>query len=281
MVFCKQMEIKTISILGCGWFGLAFAKALVANNYIVKGSTTQVDKLVELEHAGVSAYILDLNKEGCLPSEFFLADVLVVAIPPRAKTGDAKEYEAKMEKVAIEAAVSSIKQVIFISSTGVFEDGNFVVDEDTIAQPDTTSAIVLQAAENVFKNHSEFTTTIVRFGGLLGLGRNLARFFAGKLNAPNGDAPINLIELQDCIGLNMRLLQTQQFGGIYHAVTPHHPTRAEFYTRLCEVSGIDKPTFKSEKLSWKQVNSVNVPQRLGYEFIINNWFKWLDGNPVL
>ena len=275
------MEIKTISILGCGWFGLAFAKTLVANNYSVKGSTTSEAKLGELQSLGIEAYQLNLNEEGDLPVDFFKTDVLFIAVPPRAKTEEASTYPAKLKRVSDAAANSGLKQIVLISSTGIFEEGNFVVNETNIPSPVTASAKALQDAENLFKNDTQFTTTVIRFGGLLGLGRNLARFFAQKSTLANGNAPINLIELQDCIGLCLHLLQVQKFGHTYHGVAPHHPTKSEFYTRLCEVSGMELPGFKHELLEWKQVESVNVSQILSYDFIIKDWFEWMDGKPVL
>lgn len=275
------MEIKKIGVLGCGWFGFAFAKALIAKNYSVKGTTTSEGKLAALRAAGIEAYRLDLNEERDLPGNFFNVDVLLIAVPPRAKTDDATTYPAKLKRVVEAATNAKVRQIIFIGSTGIFEDGNFVVNETSIPNPATASAKALQEAEELFKSYSAFTTTVIRFGGLLGPGRNLARFFADKTNLDNGKAPINLIELQDCIGLSMHLLQTQKFGETYHAVTPHHPTKTDFYTRLCEVSGMAKPDFKDELLEWKQVESVNVPKILGYSFIINDWFKWMDEKPVL
>ena len=281
MVFCIQMEIKTIGVLGCGWFGFALAKALLAKDYLVKGTTTSEDKLATLEEFGIDSYQLNLNNEHKLPEDFFRVDVLFIAIPPRAKTDDATTYPAKLKRVADAAASANVQQIVFFSSTGIFEDGNFVVNEKDLPQPATESAKALQEAEELFKSYVEFTTTIIRFGGLLGPGRNLARFFAEKNNLANGRAPINLIELQDCLGLSLHLLQTQKFGETYHAVNPHHPTKMEFYPRLCEISGMPKPTFKDELLEWKQVESVNVPQILGYDFIIKDWFEWMDGKPVL
>ncbi len=281
MVFCIQMEIKKIGILGCGWFGFALAKALLAKDYLVKGTTTSENKLATLQEAGIEAYHLDLNEEGELPKAFFEVDVLFIAIPPRAKTDDATTYPAKLKRVAEAAVNANLKQIVFISSTGIYEDGNFVVDETDLPNPATESAKALQEAEELFKGYTDFTTTVIRFGGLLGPGRNLARFFAEKTNLANGRAPINLIEQQDCIGLSMHLLATQKFGETYHAVNPHHPTKLEFYPRLCEISGMPKPDFKDELLEWKQVESVNVPQILGYQFIIKDWFEWMDGKPVL
>ena len=275
------MEIKTVSILGCGWFGLALAKTLVANNYSVKGSTTSEEKFAELEALGIKPYQLNLNEKGDLPIDFFKTDVLFIAVPPRAKTEDASTYPAKLKRIADAAAKSGVKQIVLISSTGIFEEGNFVVNETNIPNPATASAKALHEAEQLFKSYTQFTTTVIRFGGLLGPGRNLARFFAQKSNLANGNAPINLIELQDCIGLCLHLLKTQKFGHTYHGVAPHHPTKSDFYTRLCEVSGMERPDFKDELLEWKQLESINVPQILGYDFIIQDWFKWMDGRPML
>lgn len=273
--FANKMEIKTVSILGCGWFGLPFAKVLVSKGFYVKGSTTSADKLEKLKKEGIESYQINLNEETDLPANFFDADVLFVNIPPRAKTDDAQHYAEKLKRVA-DAARGKVKQVVFISSTGVFEDGNFEIDEVTTPNPNSEAGKSLLQAENLWNAYAQFTTTIIRFAGLIGPERNLAKFFAGRADIPNGKAPINLIALQDCIGLCLSLLETQKFAEIYHGVSPHHPTRKEFYTQLCEVSGMEKPAFKDELLDWKQISSVNVPNKLGYNFEVMNWFDWME-----
>jgi nucleoside-diphosphate-sugar epimerase len=278
MLFCKQMEIKTVSILGCGWFGLAFAKALLERSYRVKGSTTSADKLEKLSEEGIEPYLINLNEEEYLPSDFFNADVLFISVPPRAKAEGSSQYPYKIKKV-IEAAKQQVQQVVFVSSTGVFEDGNFEVDENMRPHPQTEVGRAILATEDLLRGHENFSTTIVRFAGLIGKNRNLARHFAGKRDIPNGLAPINLIELQDCIGICLKIIETQNFGKIYHAVTPHHPNRADFYERLCLRSGMEEAKFKLDLLPWKQVNSSNVPQILNYDFKVKNWFQWMENLP--
>jgi len=273
------MEIKKVSILGCGWFGLPFAKHLVSKGYQVKGSTTSEQKLSELKQDGIAPFLIDLNQSSDLPADFFDTDVLLVNVPPRAKSADAVNYLTKLKPIA-EAAKGKIKHLVFISSTGVFEDGNFTVDETGYPQPTTEAGKVLLEAENLWKAYPQFSVTIIRFAGLLGPGRNLAKFFAGKTDIPNGKAPVNLITLDDCIGVCTHLLETQKFGEIYHAVVPHHPSRSEFYTNLCEVSGMQPPHFKDELLEWKQINAVALPEKLGYVFKVQNWFKWMK-HPTL
>jgi len=274
MLFCKQMENTTVGILGCGWFGLPFAKTLLQIGYNVKGSTTSADKLQVLEKLGIEPYQINLNDTGELPADFFKVDVLFVNVPPRAKSEEVSTYPEKLRAIA-KAAEGKVRQIVFISSTGVFEDGNFEVDENTTPQPDTEAGKALLAAEDMFSQNNSFVTTIIRFAGLIGPGRNLAKFFAGRNEVPNGKAPVNLIALEDCIGICLQLLNAQAFGGIYHAVMPQHPTRREFYTELCKASGMEKPIFKEELLAWKEINSVNIANRLAYSFEVKDWFEWM------
>lgn len=237
------MKKETISILGCGWYGLPLAEALVADGYIVKGSTTSEHKLGQLKSLGIIPYLVNLTIPK-FDTDFFECDVLIISIPP-GSLGFINQIKAK--------------QVIFISSTGIYQNGNFIVDENTIPEPVSEPGKSLLAAETLLTQNEKFTTTVIRFGGLIGPNRNLAKHFAGKKDISNGLAPINLIHLDDCIGLTKAILHKKAFGLIYHGVAPHHPTRAAFYTQACINSGFEKPAFINELLDWKQIESVNVP----------------------
>lgn len=265
---------KTVSILGCGWFGMALAKALQANGHEVKGSTTTVSKIEQLQQAKIKPYLIDLAGENShLNSDFFDCDILFICIPPKANTS-AVPYASKIRQIA-SSATGKAKHVVLISSTGVFEDGNCIVTEKVAPQPSSETGVAVVTAENVLKQQQLFTCTIIRFAGLIGPDRNLAKHFAGKKNIANGLAPINLIHLNDCIGLCKAIIEQQAFGYVYHGVSPHHPTRKDFYTQVCINSKLERPTFIAEKLAWKQVDSVNVTQILGYNYLYNHWDTYL------
>jgi len=269
------MEIKTIAILGCGWFGLPMAAELIKNGYKVKGSTTTEAKLSILEKAGIMPYLIDfegnsLSRNG----EFFKCDVLLIAIPPKAKQTEGLSYAEKIKQVAEIALANDVKQVILISSTGIYADNNFIVDETVAPIPNTVSGEMLYEAETVLNSNSSFTRTIIRFAGLIGPGRNLAKHFAGKADISNGLAPINLIHLTDCIGLTSEIIEKGKFGNVYHGVSPSHPTRNDFYTQACIASGLEKPQFLNEKIAWKQIESKNVPEVLAYEYVYADWNKY-------
>jgi nucleoside-diphosphate-sugar epimerase len=262
------MNKEKISILGCGWYGLALAKALLAAGYEVKGSTTSEHKIVQLKEQGIEPYLLNLgNPEAKFDIAFFECDIFIICIPPRKNNTEATiDFVSQLKNIATLAAKEAIKNVLFISSAGVYQDDNFIVDETIAAEPISDTGRSLLAAETLISEHPGFVSTIIRFGGLIGPNRNLAKHFAGKKAIANGEAPINLIHLEDCIGLTLTILAQQKFGHLYHGVCPDHPSRADFYTQLCRETGLEKPEFINELLSWKQINSINVPALLKYEW---------------
>lgn len=268
--------VSKISILGCGWFGLPLAKQLIASGYHVKGSTTSISKVQLLADAGIEAYriVFEADQIEFNPA-FFETELLIISIPPGRNSPTAVYYPEKIMAVANAAKKHGVKQVIFISSTGVYEDGNFEVDETVIPNPTSDSGKLICAAEKLLQGETAFCTTILRFAGLIGPGRFLTKHITGKTDVPNGLAPINLIHLTDCIGLTEMIISQLAFGKIYHGVSPHHPTRAKFYTKNCQAHHLAAPSFKSELLDWKKIESVKTPV-LGYKYRIGNWDQWLQ-----
>lgn len=268
--------INTISILGCGWYGLALAKALVHNGLNVKGSTTSADKLGVLAEAGIKPYLVSFAPDNeSYDGDFFNCDVLWICIPPRGRQGEAGGYLGKLKRIALAATQHKVKHVVFISSTGVYGDVNAEVNELDAPQPDTDSGKALLSVETFLQQQTAFTATIIRFGGLVGPGREPGRFFAGKKGIPNGLAPVNLIHLDDCVGLSIALLQQQAFGRVYNACTPHHPTKAHFYKQAALKAGLEAPEFIPQLLQWKTVASLYTKTELKYEYHISNWDEWL------
>lgn len=271
------MESKKISILGCGWYGLALAKKLISLGYEVKGSTTSTAKLATLKSAGITPYLVNIEEDSIqYDQDFFDCNILFIAISPKSRSPLVEEYPLKIKAIATAATKLGVKQIILISSSGVYQDGNFTVDETIVPQPNTESGITLLNAENFLKSNLSFTSTIIRFTGLIGPGRNLSKHFAGKKDLPNGLAPINLIHLTDCLGLSLAIIQQKAFGKIYHGVSPTHLTKQEFYTKACLASGLEKPTFLNELLNWKQIESKNVSEVLAYEYVFDIWDKYFE-----
>ncbi len=256
------MDTK-ISILGCGWLGFPLAIRLIADDYIVKGSTTTAAKLPLLTAAGIETYLVQLGTDLSTNAQFFESDILIVNIPPSLRKQSAEAYLSGTEALLKQVELSPVKQVIFISSTSVYKDKN----QEILSTDDFDTESALYQSEQLFVQSKSFQTTVIRFAGLIGPGRSPSRFFAGKTNIPNGKAPVNLIHLDDCIGIIQAVLAKQKFGDTYHAAAPSHPTRSEFYTLAAQNSDLPLPGFIDELTDWKLVNLSKNSDCIDYQFI--------------
>ncbi|OKS86799.1 SDR family oxidoreductase [Mucilaginibacter polytrichastri] len=264
----------TVSILGCGWFGLALANALLKNGEIVKGSTTSEAKLGLLANAGVIPYLVQFEENGeQFDPAFFDCDLLVVCIPPKIKSGETTAFLNKINSIIAVINEYNILRVIYIGSTGVYGDLGIKVDESKDPQPDTASGMVLLQAEQAFQNQISFKATIVRFGGLVGPGRHPGRFFGGKKDIANGLAPVNLIHQKDAVGVVVVIVNDNNLRGVFNACSPDHPSRSDFYTYAAEQGGYEKPEFVEELKGWKIVKSARL-QELNYDFEVKDWLAF-------
>jgi nucleoside-diphosphate-sugar epimerase len=267
---------KTISILGCGWFGLALAKTLIQKGYNVKGSSTTLEKLNLLSSHNIQPFLVDFKKDTAnYDADFFKTDLLFICIPPKRSTSEQSDFYSKIEQIVNVATKNLIRQVLFISSTAVYGDTNEVVTELSTPRPETASGKAMLQVEQLLKNQKAFTSTIIRFAGLVGPQRHPGRFFAGKIDVPNGKAPINLIHLNDCIGLSLAILEKQSFGYTFNACAPDHPSKQEFYTLATIKAELSKPSFIDELLNWKKVSTAQKDV-LNYNYLVNNWISWLN-----
>ncbi len=270
---------KSISIVGCGWYGFELAKTLVTLGYQVKGSTTTPSKLLSLAETGIKPYLLNFDPGiKILPQDFFDAEVLIICIPPKRNEEQLAVYPEKIKRIAELATLYRVKDLIFISATSVYGDVKKAVTELSPALPQTLSGKQVLRAEQLLAANPHFMTTILRFSGLVGPGRHPGRFFAGKKNIPNGKAPVNLIHLQDCIDLTVMILEKEAFGYTFNAAAPNHPQRQEFYTAAAKAIDLEEPEFIDELKSWKTISSIQVPKLLNYKYKTANWMEWLQEN---
>jgi nucleoside-diphosphate-sugar epimerase len=265
--------MRQISILGCGWLGLPLARQLIQNGYVVKGSTTSPEKLALLQYSAIIPYEIAVSEEEIDgPIDAFLdkSAVLIIDIPPKLRGVEKDDFVAKIQTLIPHIEKSTVSKVIFVSSTSVYEDVNGVVTEDSVHKPATESGRQLLASELVLQSNTNFQTTIVRFGGLIGEDRHPIRFLAGRKNIENPEAPINLIHLDDCIGIISSIVALDCWNEIFNAVTPFHPSRKKYYEQKALEMKLDLPEFDIDSISkGKTISSDKIQNVLKYEFKIN------------
>jgi nucleoside-diphosphate-sugar epimerase len=274
---------EKIAILGCGWLGLPLAKSLLSKGYDVKGSTTSESKLEVLKDAGISPFQIQLKEHQIIGNiEDFLkeTDVLIIDIPPglRREVSSSNEmtFVSKVKTLIPFIEKLGVQKVLFVSSTSVYGDNFPIVEitEETKPYPDTESGKQLVIAEALLQSNPHFKTTVIRFGGLLGDDRHPVKFLAGRTNVENPDAPVNMIEREDCIGIietvidkGLRQAQSDKWGETFNAVIPQHPTRKAYYHKKAQILNLPLPTFAEDSESkGKIISSKKVETILGYSF---------------
>lgn len=267
--------MQTISLLGCGWLGLPLGRHLVEQGYGVKGSTTTPAKMEDIEAAGIEPYLIELAPEvtGEHVDDFFDADLLFLNVPPPRGRDDLRAVHLRqIEAVRDAAAAAPIDWILFASSTGVYPSVDRIVTEaDAPADPEAageslraTGAVLLEAEQRL-QDASAFDVTIIRFAGLYGGDRHPGRFLAGRTSVSSGDAPVNLIHRDDCIGIVSAIIEQDARGEVFNACSDRHPSRRQLYTAAAERLGVEPPTFEPGGAS-KIVSNAKVKRELGYTF---------------
>lgn len=263
---------KQISIIGCGWLGLPLAKELVAENYKLKGSTTNLDKISLLKSNGIGGFYVELKQdtikgdiENCLSG----SEILILNIPPGLRKHPENDFVKQISNLITYIEKSSIQNVIFVSSTSVYKDDESIpsITEATIPNPDTESGRQLLEVEKMLQKNPNFSTTILRFSGLFGADRHPATYLSGKTDIKNPNAPINLIHLDDCIGIILNVIQKNIWGLTFNASTPSNLSRKEYYTSICKAMNLPLPKFEQNSFNQgKRIDSKKLVQLLDYDF---------------
>jgi len=263
--------MKRISILGSGWLGLPLAVALDQLDYQIKASSRNTSRLNQIEQAGIAAHYFDIEKTDS-DLGFLQADILIINIT-------SKNVAAFQDLIKL-IEKSPIKQVLFISSTSVYQDSNNL--EQAAISEDDSSALKscdLLSIENLFKQNKKFDSSIIRFSGLIGYQRHPGRFFLRTNDAglstckpiKNPIASVNMIHRDDCLGIIEAIINIDCWGEIFNACSSHHPTRREFYKAALQNLAATKPLFvEGEAVIGKTIDNRKVKTTLGYSFKHDN-----------
>lgn len=268
--------MKNISILGCGWLGLPLAKSLLKKGFSVKGSTTSLEKISALNEVGIEAFQIELtenNSIGTIAAFLANSEILIIDIPPKLRGNNTENFVKKIQNFIPFIEKSSVENVIFISSTSVYPDfllennDENVYTEETKPEPNLENGRQLNEVENLLQSNSNFKTTIIRFGGLIGEDRQPIRSLFGNRLLQNPEAPINLIHQKDCIGIIEAIIEKEVWNETFNAATPFHPTRKEYYTQKAIELNLPIPQFESnEPTIGKTISSNKIEEVLKYVF---------------
>ncbi len=238
---------KNIGVLGCGWLGLPLAVTLLKKGYKVHGTSTSIEKLKTLSDAGIKPFHISISENvitGNISEFLNNIQILIVNIPPKLRGKHRENYVNKIQLLYDAVKKTKIKKVLFISSTSVYGNIDGDVDETTKPNPKTTSGIQLLEAEQVFSFDSELDSSVIRFGGLIGPERHPVTILSGRSALENGNAPVNLIHLNDCIGIIEQVVEKSWWNELFNGVYPYHPKKREYYTSEARKRNLQAPDYK-------------------------------------
>lgn len=262
-----------ILIAGCGGIGCELGSTLTAQGHTVYGLRRTTDNIpdeITPIQADLSAPLTDLPDN---------IDYVIYSASA-GKHKDLAYYQAYVSGVrhTLEALTAqNIKRFFFISSTSVFgqNEGEVVTEESPTSDSNFSTRRLLEGETLV--TESPIASTIIRFGGIYGPGRNhlidLVR--DGKAHCMEG-VYSNRIHSSDCVGMLAHLISLNeqtpgQLEALYIGVDNQPTLSCEVYEWLAEqlnVAEIEhiEPTENSRLMrSNKRLSNQKVRQS-GYEF---------------
>ena len=268
----EQGKKKTIAVLGCGWLGLPLAEKLLVLGHTIKGSTTSKDKLETLDVKGIQAYLVQCEEDNCLGLEKFVenVDVLILTLPPGLRQNSERRFDLVIKNLEENILHSNIKHLIFISSTSVYGKLTGAIDENSMPRPFSESGKQLLKCEELLLSATQYHTTVLRFGGLIGPNRHPVFSLAKRDAIVNPEGEINLIHLEDCINCLLAVIEKQKENSVFNAVTPFHPDRKSYYNTMAEKAGISLPSFIVTSDPNRRILSNKIQTQLGVKFNVEN-----------
>ncbi|ANQ49778.1 NAD(P)H-binding protein [Flammeovirga sp. MY04] len=274
----KFSEIKKVSVIGAGWLGFPLVEKLLEKGYQVKASTTTESKILKLREMGVKAYNLNFSPTIAdidQLNDLLDTDAVVICIPPRFRQHQLQTYHAEQIKVIKDAIEDlPVNKVIYTSSTGIYENSNKEINENS---PTSTSpkAKSILLAEEVLRINTDLDATILRLGGLMGYDRIPAKYVDGKKDLNYGDIPVNYVFRDDVIRAILHILDLNDHNAwnkVFNLVAPEHPPKRLVYESTAKFGEYILPTYINPETppAFKIINSDKITSKIGFEFLFPN-----------
>ena len=272
-----------VLILGCGYVGLPLGAELDRQQHEVFGIRRSSSADAELKAVGIQPLRADITKPddlARLPGPFDWVVNLVSSTK-----GGAEEYRQAYlngTRNLIEwLAAHPPKKFAYTSSTSVYgqTDGS-PVKETSPTEPASETSKLLVETERVLMEAaqaSQCPAVVLRVAGIYGPGRGhlFQQYLRNEARiAGQGERIINMIHLEDLVGVIIAALKNGRPNEIYNAVDEEPVAQIHFFRWLSETLGKWMPPFASSEenaqrkrgLTNKKILNRKLKMELGYCF---------------
>lgn len=270
-----------VLIIGCGYVGLPLGVELIRQGHDVFGLRRSAAE--ELKSAGLTPVMADITARETLtglPRDFDW--VVNCAASGGGSAADYRRLYLQGTRNLIEwFAAAPPKKFVYTSSTSVYgqNDGS-LVKEGSPTEPQAETAQVLVETEKVLLEAAQskkFSSVILRVAGIYGPGRGhwFKQFLIDEARIEGkGERMLNMIHLEDVVGVVIAALKNGRTGEIYNAVDDEPVSQLKFFEWLG--GALDKPLPASAPedaednrkrgVTNKKVSNRRLKMELGYQF---------------
>lgn len=250
---------QKVFIVGLGWLGLPLAFSLIAAQAKVYGSVSSEQKrnsyapYIDTQHFNLYTSL----PSSLLPSSFADA-AMVLNIPPGRSNFDQKPFVQNMLQLVDHAMQNGLEQLIFVSTTAVFNGHFGGVINSTNTKPTTASGFAHQHIEQYLLSHYPDKVCIIRASGLIGptfdINKQVIQYrhpvfsLSAKTDIRNGNDRVNLVHQSDLIAAISQLIKLKMTAKSLNLAAIEHPTRFEYYTWCAKQLGLTPPSFNQQDL---------------------------------
>lgn len=260
------MNKENVTIIGGGFIGkpLAIAlKKLGINVQVILKTTKRVD---DFEQLNIPTQIASVGESQIFEDEFN-TNVLFVAYPLGARSGNSSDYTRHVEWLRCQFPSLQLTQVILLSSTSVYPDGFGLMDENNLIRPTDYGLIQLEFEEALFNLYNN-KLTVFRLAGLIGAERLPGRFLAGRKDLPNPDSPVNMVHQEDVLRFLLAAVSKNVTGEIFNLCHDKHPTRSTYYNSEARHLGLEVPEFSNLQVpNPKVIDNTKSKQFFGLNYL--------------
>jgi nucleoside-diphosphate-sugar epimerase len=279
-----------VLIVGCGYVGVPLGAALVKLGHEVFGVRRSTARADLLTTAGIKPLTADVTKPAeltALPGPF---DWVVNCVS--SNKGGQEEYQQiylqGTRNLLDSLSTTPPKKFVYTSSTSVYGQRDASqVKESSPTEPEAPTARVLVETERLLLDAAQqkkFPAVILRVAGIYGPDRGhwFLKYLKNEAKIPGqGERFINMIHLDDVVGVIIAALKNGRAGEIYNAVDDEPVALIHFFRWLSETLGKWMPPFDTEPepadrkraVTNKKVQNRRLKMELGYQFKYPNFRK--------
>ena len=246
------MTPRKILIVGCGYVGARVASLLKAAGNEIFAVTRSSERAREFAARGWTPIVADVTAPAAIAGAPPIDAMLYAVGYDRTAGVPKRQVSVDGFRRVLQVSAGRCPRVVAVSSTSVYGQSNGeLVDESSPTEPMAESGqICLDAERELWKwratQPAGVTACLIRFAGLYGPGRMLARAESLRAGTPmsgRGDAWLNLIHGDDAAALAVAALERGHDGATYLGVDREPVRRRDFYLELASRLNAPPPTF--------------------------------------